>query len=95
MQYEKSLTFQQLLPDDVCTFCHSVAPSQSYVLFLWPLPQSNENLTLTWKVDEDIYQHVDVKEEDKPNEFSLGRTLMIGNEVSTLLLSFAPGWMVG
>jgi len=41
-----------------------------------------ENLTLTWKVDEGIYQHVDIQEKDKPNKFSLGRSLVIGREVS-------------
>ncbi len=43
--------------------------------------QSIENLTLTWKVDEGIFQHIDIKERDKPNKFSLGRSLLIGNEV--------------
>ena len=40
-----------------------------------------DNLTLTWKVEENIYQHIDIQERDKPNKFSLGKTLLIGNEV--------------
>ena len=40
-----------------------------------------ENLTLTWKVEDGIYQHVDIKELDKPNKFSLGKSLVIGREV--------------
>jgi transcription elongation factor SPT6 len=39
------------------------------------------NLTLTWKVEEDIYQHIDIQERNKPNKFSLGKTLLIGNKV--------------
>ena len=41
-----------------------------------------ERLTLTWKVNDkhNILQHVEIVEEDKPNPFSLGRRLIIGNE---------------
>lgn len=40
-----------------------------------------ENLTLTWKVEDNIYHHIDIKERDKPNKFSLGKSLLIGKEV--------------
>ena len=43
--------------------------------------QGADHLTVTWKVDEGIYQHVDVREEGKENAFSLGRSLWIDNEV--------------
>jgi transcription elongation factor SPT6 len=33
---------------------------------------------VTWKVADGIFQHIDVLELDKENEFSLGRTLRIG-----------------
>ena len=36
---------------------------------------------MTWKVTDHITHHVDIKEEDKPNSFSLGRSLRIGEEV--------------
>ncbi|XP_044595292.1 transcription elongation factor SPT6-like [Cotesia glomerata] len=35
-------------------------------------------LSITWKIVDDIYQHIDVVEEDKPNAYSLGRSLYIG-----------------
>lgn len=39
-----------------------------------------DHLTVTWKVTDKIYQHIDVKETGKENEFSLGSRLWIGNE---------------
>ena len=44
-------------------------------------------LAVTWKVIDDIYQHVDIIEKDKSNSFSLGRKLLIYNEVSGMLSS--------
>ena len=35
------------------------------------------HLTLTWKIDEDIYWHVDVTELNKPNPFELGKQLVV------------------
>ena len=49
--------------------------------------QGVNRLAVTWKVIDDIYQHVDIVEKDKPNPFSLGRKLVIDNEVSGLLSS--------
>jgi transcription elongation factor SPT6 len=37
-----------------------------------------DHLAITWKVDEDVFQHIDVKEIDKPNEYAIGRVLEIG-----------------
>ena len=45
-----------------------------------PSSKGNDHLTVTWKVTDDIYQHIDVREEGKVNAFSLGRGLWIGTE---------------
>ncbi|KAH8266384.1 hypothetical protein KR038_000011 [Drosophila bunnanda] len=45
-----------------------------------PSSKSKDHLTATWKVADDIFQHIDVREEGKENEYSLGRSLWIGTE---------------
>lgn len=45
-----------------------------------PSSKGFDHLTVTWKVTENIYQHIDIREEGKENTFSLGRSLWIGNE---------------
>ena len=45
-----------------------------------PSSKGDNHLTCTWKVTDDIYQHIDVKEEGKANAFSLGSSLWIGTE---------------
>ncbi|XP_018906474.2 transcription elongation factor SPT6 isoform X2 [Bemisia tabaci] len=45
-----------------------------------PSSQGADHLTVTWKVADGICQHIDVKEVGKENAFSLGQTLLIGNE---------------
>jgi len=45
-----------------------------------PSSKGTDHLTVTWKVDEGVYQHVDVREEGKENAFSLGRSLWIDSE---------------
>ncbi|XP_054723966.1 LOW QUALITY PROTEIN: transcription elongation factor SPT6-like [Uloborus diversus] len=45
-----------------------------------PSSKGNNHLTVTWKVTDGIHQHIDVREEGKENEFSLGHSLIIGNE---------------
>ncbi|KAK4686395.1 transcription elongation factor SPT6, partial [Tremellales sp. Uapishka_1] len=47
-----------------------------------PSSKGNDHLAVTWKVDEDVYQHIDVKEIDKPNEYSVGRILRIADKYS-------------
>lgn len=42
-----------------------------------PSRKGTDHLTVTWKVTDGIFQHIDVKEEDKPNDFSLGKRLYI------------------
>ncbi|GAB0093481.1 Transcription elongation factor SPT6 [Sergentomyia squamirostris] len=45
-----------------------------------PSSKGADHLTVTWKVTDDIYQHIDVREEGKENAFCLGRRLCIGSE---------------
>ena len=45
-----------------------------------PSSKGIDHLTLTWKVFKDIYQHVDIVEEKKVNQFSLGKRLIIDGE---------------
>ncbi|CAH0563642.1 unnamed protein product [Brassicogethes aeneus] len=45
-----------------------------------PSSKGANHLTITWKVAEKIYQHIDIREEGKANAFSLGKSLWIGNE---------------
>lgn len=45
-----------------------------------PSSKGSDHLTVTWKVCDDIYQHIDVREEGKENAFTLGTSLWIGNE---------------
>ncbi|KAF7404787.1 hypothetical protein HZH66_003693 [Vespula vulgaris] len=45
-----------------------------------PSSKGADHLTVTWKVTDNIYQHIDVREEGKENAFSLGHSLWIGNE---------------
>ncbi|MCJ1307676.1 Transcription elongation factor spt6 [Agyrium rufum] len=42
-----------------------------------PSSKGLDHLAVTWKVANGVYQHIDVLELDKENEFSLGRTLKI------------------
>lgn len=37
-----------------------------------------DHLAITWKVDEDVFQHIDVEELEKPNEYAVGRILKVG-----------------
>ena len=45
-----------------------------------PSSQGNDHLTLSWKVHDGIHMHVDIKEGEKSNVFSLGRQLFIDGE---------------
>jgi len=49
-----------------------------------PSSKGENHLTVTWKVNDGIYQHVDVREEGKENAFSLGSMLWINTEVRAL-----------
>ena len=43
-----------------------------------PSSKGNDHLAITWKVADGVYQHIDVLELQKENEFSVGRTLRVG-----------------
>lgn len=55
-----------------------LAPLQRGDLVIRPSSKGPDHLVVTWKVSEQIYQHIDVQELDKPNEYALGRTLQVG-----------------
>jgi transcription elongation factor SPT6 len=43
-----------------------------------PSSKGADHLAVTWKVHDNVYQHIDVLELDKENEYSVGRTLRVG-----------------
>lgn len=45
-----------------------------------PSSKGNDHLAITWKVADGIYQHIDVLELQKDNEFSVGKQLRIGSK---------------
>jgi transcription elongation factor SPT6 len=49
-------------------------------LIIRPSSRGLDHLAITWKVADNVYQHIDVLELDKENEFAIGRTLKIGGK---------------
>lgn len=47
-----------------------------------PSSKGSDHIAVTWKVDEDVFQHIDVQELDKPHEHALGRILRVGTSSS-------------
>lgn len=47
-----------------------------------PSSKGPDHLAVTWKVADGVYQHIDVLELDKENEFSVGKTLKVANRFS-------------
>ncbi|KAE8866435.1 hypothetical protein P3342_002336 [Pyrenophora teres f. teres] len=47
-------------------------------LVIRPSSKGFDHLVVTWKVSNNAYQHLDVLEMNKPNQFSLGKQLKIG-----------------
>jgi hypothetical protein len=45
-----------------------------------PSSKGIDHLTLTWKINKGIYQHIDIVEEKKLNPFSIGKRLIIEGE---------------
>lgn len=45
-----------------------------------PSSKGNDHLAITWKVADNVYQHIDVLEMQKENEFSVGKLLRIGGK---------------
>lgn len=44
-----------------------------------PSSRGKNSITLTWKIADGIYQHVQIDELKKDNDYALGKELMIGN----------------
>jgi transcription elongation factor SPT6 len=49
-------------------------------LVIRPSSKGFDHLVVTWKVSNSAYQHIDVLEMGKPNQFSLGKQLKIGKQ---------------
>lgn len=47
-----------------------------------PSSKGSDHIAVTWKVDDGIYQHIDVVELNKDNEYSLGRVLRVADKYS-------------
>ncbi|RKP34508.1 SH2 domain-containing protein [Dimargaris cristalligena] len=45
-----------------------------------PSSRGNDHIAITWKVCDGVYQHVDVKEEDKESDAAVGRRLRVSRE---------------
>lgn len=52
-------------------------------LVIRPSSKGFDHLVVTWKVGNNAYQHLDVLEMNKPNQFSLGKQLKIGKTTYT------------
>ncbi|ETV91485.1 hypothetical protein H310_14007 [Aphanomyces invadans] len=49
-------------------------------VMLRPASKGSDHLSLTWKIDSNVYRHFDVHELDKPTEGRLGAKLVVKNE---------------
>ena len=47
-----------------------------------PSSKGADHLTCSWKIHDGVTGHIDIKEDDKINNYTLGKRLFIGNEVS-------------
>ncbi|SCV06027.1 LANO_0H20494g1_1 [Lachancea nothofagi CBS 11611] len=43
--------------------------------------QGDDHLSITWKLDKDLFQHVDIVEQEKENPLALGRVLLVEGQV--------------
>ncbi|ODQ64228.1 hypothetical protein NADFUDRAFT_83784 [Nadsonia fulvescens var. elongata DSM 6958] len=57
-----------------------LAPLSRGDLVIRPSSRGFDHIAITWKVADQIFQHIDVLELEKPNEYSLGKFLQIGNK---------------
>ncbi|KAJ2778982.1 Transcription elongation factor spt6, partial [Coemansia javaensis] len=48
-----------------------------------PSSRGIDHIAITWKVADDLYQHIDVKEEGKPHDGALGTTFVVGSVAYT------------
>lgn len=70
---------------------------QGEVIFR-PSSKGEDRLTVTWKVHDGIYQHIDVREEGKQNAFSLGTRYVRSGDTSWLVENaplVAGSWNLG
>jgi transcription elongation factor SPT6 len=58
-------------------FLGSQAPGDAVIR---PSSKGNDHLVVTWKVASGVYQHIDVLELHKENEFTVGKVLRIGGK---------------
>lgn len=42
--------------------------------------RGDDHLAITWKLDKDLYEHIDIKELDKENPLALGKVLIVENQ---------------
>lgn len=42
--------------------------------------RGDDHLVITWKLDKDLFEHIDIKELDKENPLALGKTLVVDNQ---------------
>lgn len=59
-----------------------LAPQSRGDCVIRPSSKGPDHLAVTWKVADGVYQHIDVLELDKENEFSVGRILKVGGKYS-------------
>ncbi|EZF34932.1 transcription elongation factor [Trichophyton mentagrophytes] len=59
-----------------------LAPQSRGDVVIRPSSKGHDHLAVTWKVADGVYQHIDVLELDKDNEFTVGRILKIGGKYS-------------
>ncbi|KAJ2962458.1 hypothetical protein NQZ79_g2382 [Umbelopsis isabellina] len=50
-------------------------------LVIRPSSKGNDHIAITWKVTDGVYQHVDVVELEKENDYTLGNKLQIGDQI--------------
>lgn len=58
-----------------------LAPMERGSAVIRPSSKGMNHIAITWKVDNNLFQHIDVVEHDKENDYSLGKRLTIGNTV--------------
>ncbi|KAK0074908.1 hypothetical protein PV325_007644, partial [Microctonus aethiopoides] len=79
--YLKRLTFHPLFHNITYFDAEKMMKSMNQGdVIIRPSSKGSDHLSITWNVTNDICQHIDVVEEQKDNEFSLGKKLWIGDE---------------
>ncbi|KAK0178997.1 hypothetical protein PV327_007825 [Microctonus hyperodae] len=79
--YLKRITFHPLFHNITYFDAEKMMKSMNQGdVIIRPSSKGSDHLSITWNVTNDICQHIDVLEEQKDNEFSLGKKLWIGDE---------------